>query len=286
MVSPINYSQLSGRADWRLKRDAVDAAYTQDSWKNDSPSIQGNLWGDDPFPGVDSNWDQPSKSFVVSLNQTLGNTATNTLQFSYSANKIEITHGGEDLSLHDAVVSMLLPINPYSAKQYGNETGHPVFWGGSGYPALWNEAPFLNNQDLFIIKDDYTKVFGKHFVKADVLASFNKKNEDTDGKRLEPALAVLGFDRDRAGRHDRQHPGGFLLRDMTFGFSEASTGRSAPQRWRDLEILRGGLVAGQPAVHVRFWRALLTALNSDVHYRQQDHEFRAGPQSGPGQRSV
>ena len=71
--------------------------YTQDSWKNDAPSIQTNLWGDDPFPAVDSNWNQPSKSFVVSLNQTLGNTATNTLQFSYSANKIEITRGGEDL---------------------------------------------------------------------------------------------------------------------------------------------------------------------------------------------
>ena len=76
-------------------------------WKNDAPSIQTNLWGDDPFPAVDSNWDQPSKSFVVSLNQTLGNTATNTLQFSYSANKIEITRGGEDLSIHDAVVNSL-----------------------------------------------------------------------------------------------------------------------------------------------------------------------------------
>ena len=59
---------------------------------------------------------------------------------------------------------------------------------------------------------------------------------------------------------------------MTFGFSEASTGRSAPQRWRDLEILRGGLVAGQPAVHVRFRRALLAALQP-VHDRQQDHEL-------------
>ena len=56
-----------------------------------------------------------------------------------------------------------------------------MFWGGAGYDALWNEAPFRNNQDLFIIKDDYTKVFGKHFFKAGVLASANKKNEDTNG---------------------------------------------------------------------------------------------------------
>ena len=46
--------------------------YTQDSWTNNAPNLQSNLWGDDPFPAVDSNWDQPGKSFVVSLNQTLG----------------------------------------------------------------------------------------------------------------------------------------------------------------------------------------------------------------------
>ena len=63
--------------------------YTQDSWTNNAPSIQQNLWGDDPFPAVDSNWDQPGKSFVVSLNQTIGTNAINSLQFSYSANKID-----------------------------------------------------------------------------------------------------------------------------------------------------------------------------------------------------
>jgi Carboxypeptidase regulatory-like domain/TonB-dependent Receptor Plug Domain len=240
VVSPIDFRQYSGRADWSVTNTSrLMVRYTQDSWKNDAPSIQSNLWGDDPFPSVDSNWDQPSKSFVVSLNQTLGNTATNTLQFSYSANKIEITRGGEDLSIHEQVVSRLLPINAYSAKQYGNETGHPVFWGGAGYPALWNEAPFLNNQDLFIIKDDYTKVFGKHFVKAGVLASFNKKNEDTDGNGSSQHSRFWGPNGaglNGWGTNTGNTLADFLLRDMTWGFSEASTGRSAPQRWRDLEM--------------------------------------------------
>jgi hypothetical protein len=238
VVSPINYRQFSGRADWNLSNATrLMLRYTQDSWKNDAPSIQQNLWGDDQFPSVDSNWDQPSKSFVVSLNQTLGNTATNTLQFSYSANKIDITRGGEDLSIHQAVSSTLLPINAYSTKQYGNETGHPVFWGGSGYPTLWNEAPFLNNQDLFIIKDDYTKVFGKHFLKAGVLASFNKKNEDTDGNGSSQHSRFWGSaGLDGWGSNTGNILADFLLRDMTFGFSEASAGRSAQQRWRDVEM--------------------------------------------------
>ena len=182
VTSPIDYSQFSGRADWTLSNASrVMIRYTQDSWKNNAPSIQSNLWGDDPFPAVDSNWDQPSKSFVASLSQTLGNTATNTLQFSYSANKIAITRGGLEPGLSDEITGRLVPILGYDNKEYGTATGHPVFWGGSGYAALWNEAPFLNNQDLYIIKDDYTKVFGKHFIKAGVLGSFNKKNEDTIG---------------------------------------------------------------------------------------------------------
>ena len=239
VVSPIDYKQFSGRVDWSLTNASrIMVRYTQDSWKNKAPSIQGNLWGDDPFPSVDSNWDQPSKSFVATLNQTIGSTATNTLQFSYAANKIEITRGGLDAGLSGDVTSRLVPIFPYDTKQYGNDTGHPVFWGGSGYAALWNEAPFLNNQDLFIIKDDYTRVFGKHFFKAGVLVSANKKNEDTDGNGSSQhsrfwgaaGLTPNGFNNTGNVLAD------FLLRDMSWGFSEASSSRSAPQRWRDFEL--------------------------------------------------
>jgi hypothetical protein len=238
VTSPINYSQQSVRADWTVNNASrVMVRYTHDIWKNDAPSIRENLWGDDPFPAVDSNWDQPSKSFVVSMNQTFGTSATNTLQFSYSANKIEITRGGTNADLNAQILATLQPLNPLSSKQYGSETGHPVFWGGAGYEALWNEAPFLNNQDLFIVKDDYTQVFGKHLVKAGVLASFNKKNEDTDGNGSSQHSRFWGS----AGLNGWNANTGniladFLLRDMTFGFSEASAGRSAPQRWRDLEF--------------------------------------------------
>jgi len=238
ITSPIDYQQFSGRADWTItNRSRVMLRYTQDSWQNNAPSIQSNLWGDDQFPAVDSNWDQPSKSFVASLSQTFGSTATNSLQFSYSANKIEITRGGLNPDLNTEITSLLRPVLGFDDKQYGADVGHPVFWGGAGYATLWNEAPFLNNQDLFIIKDDYTQVFGKHFMKAGVLVSVNRKNEDTIGNgsdqhsRFWGSGGLPGW-----GSNTGNILSDFLLRDMTWGFSEASAGRSAQQRWRDFEL--------------------------------------------------
>jgi hypothetical protein len=239
ITSPIDFAQQSGRADWTITdASRLMVRYTHDKWENNAPSINANLWGDDPFPAVDSNWDQPSQSFVAALNQTIGNTANNSLQFSYSANKIEITRGGLNADLNGVILNRIEPIFGYDRKQYGQDVGHPVFWGGQGYQTLWNEAPFLNNQDLFIVKDDYTQVFGKHFMKAGVLLSMNKKNEDTIGNGSDQHSRFWGS----AGLPANSFAStsnilaDFLLRDMSFGFSEASAGRSAQQRWRDIEM--------------------------------------------------
>lgn len=239
VTSPIRYNQQNIRGDWNVSNATrVMVRYTHDSWKNEAPSIFTNLWGDDPFPSVDSNWDQPSQSFVASLNQTFGQTATNTLQFSYAGNKIIVDRGGLNPQLNSEILSAVPSVFPLDSKQYGSETGHPLFWGGSGYEALWNEAPFRNNQDLYILKDDYTQVFGKHFVKAGLLASINRKNEDTNGNgstmnsQFWGATGLVGGGDVTTGNVI----GDFLLRDMLWGFNESSVSRSAPQRWHDLEL--------------------------------------------------
>jgi hypothetical protein len=74
-------------------------------------------------------------------------------------------------------------------------------------------------------------------VKAGVLVSANKKNEDTDGNgsdmhsRFWGSAGLNGW-----GSNTGNILSDFLLKDMTWGFSEASTSRSAPQRWRDTEF--------------------------------------------------
>jgi hypothetical protein len=255
VTTPIDSSTAQGRVDWTVTNASrLMVRYTQDSWENGAPSLQSNLWGDDPFPAVDSNWNQPSKSLIASLTQTLGTNSTNTIQFSYSANKIEITRGGTNAELNSRIVSAFQPIFPISNKQHGTDIGHPVWWGGGGYPALWNEAPFLNNQDLYVFKDDYTRVFGTHFVKAGALFSTNAKNEDTIGNGSSEHSAFWGG----AGLT----PNGFnntgnvladiLLRDMTFGFTEFNVGRQSEQRWRDLEFYAADSWQATPRITVDF----------------------------------
>jgi hypothetical protein len=235
---PIDWNQVHVRADWTMSNTSrLMVRFTRDGWKNNSPSLNSNLWGDDSFPAVDSNWDQPGRSFVAALSQTIGEHATNTLQFSYSANEITITRGGTNPDLNTQIVGLMPSIFPASGKEYGADVGHPVFWGGGGYNALWNEAPFRNNQDLFVLKDDYTQVFGKHIVKVGGLASMNKKNEDTNGNGSSEnwnfwgATGMNGW-----GGNTGNLLANFLLKDMAWGFSEFSTSHPAPQRWRDAEL--------------------------------------------------
>jgi hypothetical protein len=237
--SPINWRQEHVRLDYTFSPTSrLMVRYTQDHWENNAPNLYTNLWGDDPFPAVDSNWSQPGRSLVVQLTKNIGATAVNTVQFSYSANSITVTRGGTDPGLNDQINQAIPTVFPNTIREYGADRGHPVFWGAQGYgQALWNEAPFHNNQDLFVLKDDYSAVFGKHFFKAGVLGSSNKKNEDvlgygsSENSEFWGAAGLNGW-----GADTGNIMADFLLKGMTFGFDENSAQRQVPQRWKDLEF--------------------------------------------------
>ena len=114
--------------------------------------------------------------------------------------------------------------------------------GDYGGGVLWNQAPWLNNQDLFVVKDDYSAVFGKHFVKVGVLVSYNKKNEEVNNTSQESVQVngvrgFLGPERLRAG-HDghRQHHRELAARGHGLEHRRAP---DQPERAAALEGLRG-----------------------------------------------
>jgi hypothetical protein len=238
---PIDWEQINARVDWDITSEIhAMVRYTEDDWEDPGPTAgdANGLWGDDPFPRVDSSWVQPSHSFIAQLNTVIGTSALNTIAFSQAGNEILIGQTG-DLSLMNELLGATPPtLGPKTA----NPRAHPVFWGGGGLQALWNAGQWDNKQDLLIIKDDFEKVFGDHQMKVGVLYSENQKAEVANGAAAGEATSYWGGAPGSGagvggwGGNTGNTIADFLLEDMTFGFSERSHNTDADSRWEDLEI--------------------------------------------------
>ena len=86
-LQPIDTRQDSIRGDVNItSKMNLLVRYIHENWTHGVAS--GNFWGDSPFPTVSSDWDQPSRSFVVKVSNTLSSTAVNEFQFSKAGNDI------------------------------------------------------------------------------------------------------------------------------------------------------------------------------------------------------
>ncbi len=252
--TPIDWDQLNLRLDYDAnERTRLMLRYTRDNWVNGAPNAgsANGLWGDDPFPNVDSTWDQPGHSVVAQLSQTIGSDITNTITFSRSGNEISISRGGYQSELNNQINANIPTI--FSDKTGGGERSHPTFWGGAGYQPLTNIAPWENEQVLNMIKDDYSHVFGKHWLKAGVLYSENTKKEFIGGSS---AFETPGF-WGAAGYNGWGATTGniladFLLRDMTWGFGENSYEPVPELNWEDIEFYIGDSWQVNPRLNVDY----------------------------------
>jgi hypothetical protein len=240
VATPISWRQENARVDWTVSDSTrVMLRYTQDSWKSDQ-----NLWGDDPFPTVSSVWNQPGKIFVAQLNKTIGSSMVNALTFSYSMNRIEVARGGSDPELASQLGAAIPTLFGTDIKQRGGQGMPMANWGSLGDyggGVLWNQAPWLNNQDLFVVKDDYSAVFGKHVLKIGALVSYNKKNEEVNNTSIESVsvnnvrgfLGPNGFVPNTAGTGNPI--ANWLLAGTVWNTSELRTNPNVQQRWKDFE---------------------------------------------------
>jgi carboxypeptidase family protein len=240
VATPISWRQENARLDWTINSGTrVMLRYTQDSWKSDQ-----NLWGDDPFPAVSSVWNQPGKSLVAQLNKNIGSTMVNAITFSYSANTISVARGGSDPELATRLASAIPTLFGSDIKERGGAAMPMANWGSLGDyggGVLWNQAPWQNNEDLYVIKDDYSAVFGKHFMKAGLLLSTNKKNEEVNNTSQESVqvngvtgfLGPNGFVQNSAGTNNTI--ANWLLSGIVWNTSELRTNPNVQQRWQDYE---------------------------------------------------
>jgi hypothetical protein len=224
LLEPINTRQDSIRGDINITSNMnLLVKYTNETWTH--ANAAGNFWGDSPFPTLTSDWDQPSHSFAIKLATTLSSTAVNEFQFSRAGNDIKIATSKASEELNNDIASKFPTVFP---KAPG--VGLPTFWGADGYPALWHQAPWQNHEDLFIWKDDFSKVSGSHDLKFGALASHNIKNELAQGAN---GIAQFCGTNSRTGNAIAE----LLYKDLPLGcYTEIDHDEASLGRWHDFEF--------------------------------------------------
>jgi hypothetical protein len=223
-TQPIHTRQDSIRGDINITNSMnVMVRWINEYWVHGIAS--GNFWGDSPFPTLSSDWDQPSYSFAVKATNTLSPTMVNEFTFSRAGNDIIITTAESSKALNDEIADKFPTVFPRP-----EGFGLPTLWGGGGYPALWHQAPWVNEEDLFIWKDDFSKVAGAHDLKFGALFSNNRKNEQAGGPNS--VYQICQTD-DRTGNVIADT----LLKDIPVGcYFEWDHAEFTQGRWRDLEF--------------------------------------------------
>jgi hypothetical protein len=223
LLEPIRTRQDSVRGDINIsKKMNLLVKYTNETWTHGNAA--GNFWGDTGFPTISSDWNQPSHSFAVKLATTLSSSSVNEFQFSRAGNDIKITTNAAGVALNNDIASKFPTVFP---KAPG--VGLPTNWGADGYPALWHQAPWQNHEDLFIWKDDFSKVSGSHDFKFGALVSHNIKNELAQGAN--GIAAYCG-----TATHTGNAIAELLVKDVVLGcYSEIDHDEASLGRWHDFE---------------------------------------------------
>ena len=245
--SPINFREENVRIDYNVNsKNKIFGRYTQDHWGNPNPILFSNLWGDDAFPTIESSWTQPSRQAAIKLTTQLSGTAINDVQFSYSANRINVDPGaGADLN---AEINTKIPgLFPTSGKVNGVNRPHPVFWGGiapfysNSGSDLWTQAPFRNSLDIYTVRDDASMVMGNHALKMGFLFDTAAKNEDSG-----PNNEATQFWGPCCGNNSGNALADVLTTGSLFGFAETNTMAIGQNRYKNLEFYFGDTWKARP----------------------------------------
>ncbi|HZP18394.1 MAG TPA: hypothetical protein VFB00_10535, partial [Terriglobales bacterium] len=269
-----NWREDNVRSDFHItKTTSLMFRYTRDTWDQPFPSTL-QYWGEDIWPNVEDHWAQPSSQATVKLTKLLGSSAVNDFQISFAANAINVARVGTGApagsyysspgtlgaaltanELNGANVAASPTYFPASLKAYKPGTsptslGQQGFWGNGPVGiscaspvcgTFGDEGPWHNNEQLLILKDDFSKVFRGHTFKAGFLATNNQKNQRLQNESLGENAQYWSTTADGWGGPPSSGNGVFDILNIgtQWGFSENSTNLFELMRWHDYEFYVG-----------------------------------------------
>src|SRR5262249_5122310 len=237
---PVDWREENVRGDINItKSNVLTLRFTNDSWKNPLHSDgEGGLWGEQAFPALSDSWDQPGKVAIAKLTTTIGSTSTNDFSFSWSANRINLSTGGDDPSLNRNIKAAFPTVFPQSGKLHGDQTAAPLCWCGAPSGFLGHFGPWSNAQDLLTWRDDFSRVVGRHVLKTGFSYSKNKKDEET-GADNGGLWGATGHAKGNWNGTTGNEYSDYLLKDTMWGYGENVRNGRAQARWSDLEFYVG-----------------------------------------------
>src|SRR5260370_34844719 len=129
---PVDWREENIRGDVNITKNTVlTRRYTEDSWQNPLRSdAECGLWGEQAYQAISDSWNQPGKVAIAKLTTTIGSNATNDFSFSWSANRITLSNGGDTPGLNNTIKTAFQTVFPQSGKLHGAGAAEPLCWGG------------------------------------------------------------------------------------------------------------------------------------------------------------
>jgi hypothetical protein len=239
---PTYFREDSFRGDVNLSKTlTLMMKYTGDSW-DFGPSAVGNSgWGaDSGASNVQETWSQPGRVAVAKLSKVFGATAVNDFQFSYSANRINISQANPSFA------QQLNKLIPTFFPSSGSSANNPPVWiNGGGLPTIWSFAPWSNREDLYAWQDDYSKVIRRHTIKTGVIYSKNAKDQDNFSQKQGVTFGPGGYNGCKnvgdpgcttiAFLNTGYGPSDYLLQNMAVNWGEQNVIFKKQGRWTNFE---------------------------------------------------
>ncbi|GAC1701077.1 MAG: hypothetical protein NVS9B4_03730 [Candidatus Acidiferrum sp.] len=267
---PVDWREENIRGDVNISKNTVlTLRYTQDAWQNTLHSdAEGGLWGEQAYPAISDSWNQPGRVAIAKLTTTIGTSATNDFSFSWSANRITLSGGGDQPALNNTIKTAFQTVFPQSGKLHGAGTAEPLCWCGGPSNFIGHFGPWANGQDLYTWKDDFSKVMGRHVFKTGVYYSKNKKDEET-GSDNGGLWGATGHGTSQWNGTTGNEYGNYLVRGINWGYGENVRNGLAQARWSDLEFYVGDSWKVRPRLTLEYgirWSFTPPVYDADNNY--------------------
>ncbi len=182
-------------------------------------NINNQLWADDNFPSVSSDWTFSALNSMVKLTNIITPTVVNEFQFGYTENFIHFqTSKDSDPALASRAGFTYTELFPQTSGSF------PTVNGVDGFGTLSHQAPFTNREAILQTQDSLSWTAGKHSVKTGFFIGRGRKREPANGGDDDTA-GIMTFN----SFHD-------LLTGSLAQYQEEETLNPVYDRWHDYAI--------------------------------------------------